>query len=98
MSHTVLVEVPCVAGKAAELLAVLLPALADTRAYEGCELVETYVDADNPDLVVLWEKWSTRKAQEAYIAWRAETGVDLIGQFRAGKVRFIHLAATDGCD
>lgn len=95
MSHTVLVEVPCAEGKAAELLEVLLPALADTRAYEGCELVETYVDADNPDLVVLWEKWATRGDQEAYMGWRAETGVDLLGPFRAGEVRFVHLAAAD---
>jgi quinol monooxygenase YgiN len=95
MSHTVLVEVPCAEGKAAALLEVLLPALADTRAFAGCELVEAYVDADNPDLVVLWEKWATRANQEAYLGWRAETGVDLIGPFKAGEPRFVHPAAAD---
>jgi quinol monooxygenase YgiN len=95
MPHTVLVEVPCLEGKAAELLQVLLPALVDTRAFKGCELVEAYIGADNPDLVVLWEKWATQADQEAYLAWRAETGVDLIGPFKAGDPRFVHLMAAD---
>ncbi len=82
MSHTVIVEFPCQEGKGAEFLPVLLGALADTRAYEGCESVETYTDADNPDQVILWEKWAQRANQESYIGWRMETGLlDAIGPF-----------------
>lgn len=96
MSHTVLVEFNCAEGKGAEFLQVLLPALAETRAYEGCESVETYADADNPDRVVLWEKWAARENQEAYLGWRVETGMlDMIGPFMAAEPRFVHLSAVD---
>lgn len=96
MSHTTLVEFPCAPGKGAEFLAMLLPALADTRAYEGCEGVETYTDQDNPDLVLLWEKWAARSNQEAYIAWRVETGMlEAFGPFLAGEVRIVQLSAAD---
>jgi len=96
MSHTIIAEFPCAPGKGAEFLEILLSALADTRAYEGCELVETYVDQDNPDLVVLWEKWATRENHEAYMGWRMETGMlDAVGQFMAGEPRFVHLSSAD---
>jgi len=96
MSHTVVLEFNCAEGKGPEFLAALLPALADTRAYEGCELVETYVDADNPDTIVLWEKWAERANQESYLGWRMETGMmDAIGPMLAGPPRFVHLNAAD---
>ncbi len=96
MSHTALVEFQCAPGKGAEFLEILLPALADTRAYEGCESIEAYVDQDNPDLVVLWEKWAARENHQAYVAWRTETGLlDVIGPFMAEPPRFIHLASAD---
>ena len=96
MSHTVMAEFPCAPGKGSELLSLLLPALADTRAFAGCLLVETYVDQDNPDLIVLWEKWADRSKQEAYMAWRVETGMlGLIGPFLGGAPRFLHLSTAD---
>jgi quinol monooxygenase YgiN len=96
MSHTVIAEFPCAPGKGAEFLSLLLPALADTRAFAGCQLVETYVDQDKPDLIVLWEKWAQRSNQEAYMAWRAETGMlDVIGPFLSAAPRFLHLSAAD---
>ncbi len=96
MSHTVLVEFPCAPGKGAEFVEILLSALADTRAFEGCERVETYLDQDNPDLVILWEKWAARENHETYLAWRVETGLlDLIGPFMAGELRVVHLSAAD---
>ncbi len=96
MSHTVLGEFLCSPGKGAEFLEIFLPALADTRAFEGCELVETYTDQDNPDVVILWEKWAARENHEAYLAWRMETGMlDLIGPFMAAEPRFVHLSAAD---
>ncbi len=96
MSHTIVAEFLCSPGKGGEFLELLLPSLSDTRAFEGCELVETYTDQDNPDLVVLWEKWAARGNQEAYLAWRLETGMlDAIGPFMAAAPRFVHLAAAD---
>ena len=95
MSHTVMVEFPCAPGKGPEFLSLLLTALTDTRAFDGCQLIETYVDHDNPDLIVLWEKWAQRSNQEAYMAWRAETGMmGLIGPFLSGPPRFLHLGSA----
>jgi quinol monooxygenase YgiN len=96
MSHTLIAEFPCAPGTGAAFLEILLPALADTRAFAGCELCETYADQDNPDLVVRWEKWAARENHEAYMGWRMETGIlDAIGPFMAGEPRFVHLSAAD---
>tara|TARA_B110000014_G_C20088344_1_gene569500 strand:- start:1178 stop:1468 length:291 start_codon:yes stop_codon:yes gene_type:complete len=96
MSHTVYLEFDCTESKGADFLEVLLPALSDTRAFEGCISVETFVNADAPDTVFLWEKWETRSNQEAYMQWRVETGLlDLIGPFMAGAPRIAHLTSKD---
>lgn len=93
MSHTVILEIQCNKGAGAEFLPALLAGLPDTRAYEGCELVETYVDSDDPDRIVLWEKWATRENHAAYLNWRVETGMmDALGGFLAGPLRIVHLS------
>ena len=92
MSHTVVVEFPCAEGKGAQFLDALRAALPDTRGFEGCELVETYTHQDDPDKIVLWEKWAAKPNQEAYLNWRVETGMlDLLGPFLAGAPSFVHL-------
>ena len=69
----------CQPGKGQELLAALTAALVDTRAYDGCISVDTYVDADNPDVVMLFEEWESRAQNERYMGWRMETGlVDML--------------------
>ncbi len=96
MSHTVYVEFKCQEGKGAEFLEVLLPALEDTRAFDGCESIETFVYTENVDTVFLWERWRERSDQEAYLQWRVETGMlDLIGPFMAGPPAFVHLDPKD---
>ncbi len=75
MSQTVHVVFRCNEGQGANLVAIFGEALVDTRAFDGCESVEVYVDADNPDTIVLWEKFATRAHHEAYLAWRIETGM-----------------------
>lgn len=95
MSHTVLIEIICVAGMGPEYVERLMPLLVDTRAFKGCELVDVYTDEDSPDTVFLWEKWATRSDQEAYLAWRTETGtLDEMGRYMAVDPRFIHLSPT----
>ncbi|NND76122.1 MAG: hypothetical protein HKN44_14050 [Ilumatobacter sp.] len=96
MSHTVLIEFSCAEGKGPEFAGVLRSVLPDTRAYEGCELVETYTDQDHPDTVMLWEKWRAKEDQESYLAWRVEGGMmEAIGPFMAAPPRFVHLSAAD---
>ena len=95
MSHTVLIELSCLTGKGPEYLETVLPMLVDTRAFEGCELVEIYSDSDNPDRIFLWEKWASKKNQEAYLAWRIETGTfAAMDRFMAADPRFVHLSPS----
>jgi quinol monooxygenase YgiN len=65
----------CQPGMGEVLLAAFTDSLGDTRAFEGCQSVETFVDADNPDTVLLVEDWDSRAHQEAYLAWRIESGM-----------------------
>lgn len=97
MSHTAVVEFPCNDGQGAGLLETLKGALVDTRAFAGNEGIETYSDPDNPDLVVLWEKWATRADYEAYLAWRMETGLmDVLAPFMdTSNLRIVHLQAHE---
>ncbi len=60
MSHTIHVVFPCQEGKGADLLGILNEILGDTRAFDGCESIEVYTNSDNPDTVILWEKFETR--------------------------------------
>ena len=65
-------------------------------ALDGFTSEETYLDQDNPDRILLWEKWETREHYEAYLAWRMETGMmEMIGPFLDGAPEFTHLGAQD---
>ena len=97
MSQTVHALFQCQPGKGAELLAILGSdqGLVATRAFEGCESIETYTDADNPDTIVLWEKFATRANHEAYLGWRVETGmIDMLGSILASDLQVTYL---DNC-
>ena len=95
MSHTAVVEFPCNEGQGAGFVALLKEALVDTRAFEGNEGIEVYTDQENPDLVVLWEKWRARSDYDAYLAWRMETGLmDVLAPFMdAANLRIVNLDA-----
>lgn len=96
MAHTVIVEFKCNAGKGAGFLATLKEGLRDTRAFEGCELVEPYSDSDNPDRIILYEKWATRENHGAYMAWRAENGMaEMMAEFVSDAPQITHLEAAD---
>ena len=45
-----------------------------TRGFIGCQKVGTFVDEDKPSIFLV-ELWDTLKDQEAYMAWRLETGL-----------------------
>ena len=97
MSHHVLAQFPCRPGQGQAFLDLLLPALADTRAHDGCLHIETYTNQDDPDLVVLWQKWTSREHHQAYMAWRAETGMlQAAAEFMdANDISVIHLDPHD---
>ena len=84
MSVLVTLELPAKTETLDEFLAVMKDALVDTRAYAGCEKVETYVEQGSGS-VFLVEQWETAEHQGAYMGWRMETGLmDAIGGFLAG--------------
>ena len=96
MSHTVIVDFTCPEGVGEAFLPGLIDLLVDTKAFEGCESVETYTDSDNPDRILLWEKWATRENQEAYLAWRTETGmVENLAAAGVSLVQVLHLTPRD---
>ena len=84
MSVMVTLELPAKPDRVSEFLDVMRAALADTRAYEGCESVETFVE-ESTGSVLLVELWETAEHQQTYMKWRMETGLmDAIGEFLSG--------------
>lgn len=80
--------------RADEFLEVLRGALPDTRAYDGCESIETYVDQDTPGHVLLIERWAARSNHEAYLSWRVEQGmVEVLADFFTAPAQFQYFEA-----
>ena len=97
MSQMVHVVLPCQEGKGPELVELLKSALVETRAFSGCEAVEVFSNADDPDSVILWETFAKRSDHEAYLAWRMETGLpEMLGPYLAGDLQVSYLAAHPG--
>jgi len=97
LSQTVHVLFPCNEGMGAGLVEALKSALVDTRAFDGCESIEVYVDLDQPDKVVLWEKFASRAHHEAYLAWRVETGLlEMLAPILAEDPEFTYLEDQPG--
>ena len=96
MSHTVILDLTFNPGVGPSVIPMIVGSLSDTRARQGAELIEAYIDADNPDHLVVWEKWTTRADQEAYLAWRVETGMtEMLAPILAEPLRLIHLAPAE---
>ena len=65
----------------------LREALKETRAYEGCQDVETFVEMETGN-VMLVELWETAEHQQAYLNWRIETGLtEALSDFLAGELK-----------
>tara|TARA_Y100000991_G_C21818540_1_gene282876 strand:- start:291 stop:584 length:294 start_codon:yes stop_codon:yes gene_type:complete len=81
MSVMVTVEWPAKPETLSEFLDVLRQALVDTRTYDGCEDVQTYVEKSTAS-VLLVEIWASEDHQKAYMKWRMEAGLmDAIGGY-----------------
>lgn len=90
--HTVVLTFDCKPGMRDLVVQGLSVALHDTRAFEGCELVEVYTSPEDPNLVFLWEKWRSRADQEKYLAWRTESGsMDAMASVLESPAKFVHL-------
>jgi len=74
MSHYVIAEFHAAEGKLADLTAALSGALVETRAYDGCLGLESWLDAER-HTIMLTEQWVSHDHYDRYLAWRQETGV-----------------------
>ena len=87
MSVMVTLEIPVHKEKLEGFLDVLREALKETRVYEGCQKVETFVEMETGN-VVLVELWETAEHQQAYLNWRIETGLtEALSEFLAGALK-----------
>jgi len=51
----------------------LKSALPETRGFKGCLDLKSYFEAETSSLLLI-ELWESAADQQAYLAWRAETG------------------------
>ena len=83
MSVLVTLDLPAKAETLDEFMTVMKDTLLATRAYPGCEKVETYLE-QNTSTLFLVEQWGSAEHQVAYMGWRVQTGLlDAIGGFLA---------------
>ena len=86
MSVMITLEMPVKPEMLEDYLNILKGALVETRSYKGCRSVTTLVDQETSS-VVLVEEWDSVDDQQAYMAWRMETGlIDAIGPFMQGEL------------
>ena len=61
-------------GAGADLLECLCEMVPETRKKDGAISIDICIDQDNPDKIVLVERWDTRTHHENYVAYRKEKG------------------------
>ena len=74
MKNLVIVSFPAKEGMMNDLKEMLKNALPDTRSFDGCISVETYIE-ESSNTVHLIEDWETLEHQADYLKWRVETGL-----------------------
>ena len=74
MKNLVIVSFPAKSDTLEDLKNSMKEALPDTRSYEGCISVETYID-QSTNTIHLIEDWETLDHQAKYLNWRVETGL-----------------------
>jgi quinol monooxygenase YgiN len=72
---TVIVRLQAKPGEGDRLLEVVKEITPDSIDKDGAGRFELVRDLDDPDTLVMIEKWRDRADHEAYVAWRAETGI-----------------------
>lgn len=55
--------------------------LTETRGFDGCLGVETLVDTKDPSKIVIIERWESKEANNAYLAWRQADGAEAAKRF-----------------
>ena len=74
MEKLVIVSFPAKAETLNSLKEALKSALPDTRAFDGCISVDTYIE-QSTNTIHLIEDWKTLEHQQKYLEWRVQTGL-----------------------
>ena len=74
MSVTVILEAKAKPENRDKLKQLFVDILPDTRAYGGCQGLELIVNQEDPETLIVFERWESRKHYEAYLKWRTDTG------------------------
>ncbi|MFN0026969.1 MAG: putative quinol monooxygenase [Acidimicrobiales bacterium] len=94
MSVAVIAVFPVHPDKIDAFLTLFKAVLPDTRSFEGCELIETYIDQSDPGRVVVWERWPTKAHHRRYVAWRNESDLgEQMAPFLRDRITFTYLDA-----
>jgi len=74
MKNLVIVSFPAKEGMLDDLKETLKASLPDTRSFDGCISVDTYIE-DSTSTIHLIEDWESLEHQANYLNWRIETGL-----------------------
>lgn len=74
MNNLVIVSFPAKEETLNNLKELLKVALPETRAFDGCISVNTYIE-ESTNTIHLIEDWETLDHQKKYLSWRVETGL-----------------------
>ena len=74
MKNLVIVSFPAKAENLEELKESMRAALPDTRSFDGCLSVDTYIE-ESTNTIHLIEDWESLDHQAKYLNWRIETGL-----------------------
>ena len=74
MSYVVTIDFQCKPGKAQDLEPMLAAALPDTRAFEGCQGLDVYLDEEKECFTAI-ETWDSADHYREYLKWRTEGGI-----------------------
>ena len=84
MAVNVILEVEFKPGMAGQVLEGFKTDLKDTRNFKGCLGLELLQDEDNPEHIMLYEKWESKEHQQKYWKWRIDSGsMDQMGPILA---------------
>ncbi|GAA1465958.1 putative quinol monooxygenase [Microbacterium thalassium] len=95
MAHAAIVEFRLDPARLDEAESVFDEMLETTRAFEGCERLDWFVDRDDPACWTLYEEWSSWEAEQAYRDYRSSEGaVPALGALLAGPPRLVRLESV----
>ncbi len=74
MSVTVVVDLPAQPDKAQEIQSFISGIVPGTRTFDGFADITMHRAQDDPNQILLVERWASRAHHEKYLAWRTDRG------------------------